>query len=51
MDPCLALQDDQQGKLVDSLFAAVRHWEVVLHVNKGLAGGANEAIDAAKNTA
>jgi hypothetical protein len=38
-------------KLVDSVFAAARHWEVVLHVNKGLAGGANEAIDAAKNTA
>ena len=49
--PVSLLQDDQQGKLVDSLFAAVRHWEVVPHVNKGLAGGANEAIDAAKNTA
>jgi len=49
--PVSLLQDDQQGKLVDSLFAAARHWEVVLHVNKGLAGGANEAIDAAKNTA
>jgi len=49
--PVSLLQDDQQGKLVDSLFAAVRHWEVVLHVNKGLAGGANEATDAAKNTA
>jgi FAD/FMN-containing dehydrogenase len=49
--PVLLLQADQQGKLADSLCAAARHWEVLLHFNKGLAGAAPEAIDGAKNTA
>ncbi len=49
--PVSLLQADQQGKLADSLCAAARHWEVLLHFNKGLAGAAPEAIDAAKNTA
>ena len=49
--PVQLLQPDRQGKLVDALFAAARHWEVVLHVNKGLAGAGPEVIDGAKNTA
>jgi FAD/FMN-containing dehydrogenase len=49
--PVSLLKTDQQRKLVDSLFEAARHWEVVLHVNKGLAGAATETIDAARNTA
>src|ERR1700758_1046623 len=49
--PVSLLQADQQDKLVDALCAAARHWEVVLHVNKGLAGAETEVIDAAKNTA
>jgi FAD/FMN-containing dehydrogenase len=49
--PVSLLRADQQGKLVHSLFAAAKYWEVVLHLNKGLAGAAPEAIDAAKNTA
>jgi FAD binding domain/Berberine and berberine like len=49
--PVSLLQVDQQGKLINSLFAAAQHWEVVLHVNKGLAGARTEVIDAAKNTA
>ena len=40
--PVSLLQPDQQDKLVDSLFAAAPHWEVVLHVNKGLAGAGTE---------
>jgi FAD/FMN-containing dehydrogenase len=49
--PVSLLQTNRQGELVDSLFAAARHWEIVLHVNKGLAGAPAAAIDAAKNTA
>jgi FAD binding domain/Berberine and berberine like len=49
--PVSLLQPDREDKLVDSLFAAARYWEVVLHVNKGLAGAGTEVIDAAKNTA
>ena len=49
--PVSLLQGDQQGKLVDSLFAAARHWEIVLHLNKGLAGAPAAAINAAKDTA
>jgi FAD binding domain/Berberine and berberine like len=49
--PVSLLQADQQGKLVDSLFAGARLWEIVLHLNKGLAGAPAPAIDAAKDTA
>jgi hypothetical protein len=35
----------------DALYAAANHWQVSLHVNKGLAGAPPAAIDAARDTA
>ena len=49
--PASLLQPDRQEALVSSLFAAAKHWEVVLHTNKGLAGGTPEAIATARDTA
>jgi len=49
--PASLLQKDQQDRLADALFAATRHWQVALHVNKGLAGAPADAIAAARNTA
>jgi FAD/FMN-containing dehydrogenase len=49
--PASLLCDDQQAELVDALFAATRHWEVVLHLSKGLAGAPRKAVNAAKDTA
>jgi FAD/FMN-containing dehydrogenase len=45
------LKAERRGALVDALFAASRHWQVSLHVNKGLAGAPDEAIAAARDTA
>lgn len=45
-----ALLEDQP-RLVETLFAASRHWSVSLHFNKGLAGARREALDAAQDTA
>jgi FAD/FMN-containing dehydrogenase len=45
------LKDDARTALVDALFAASRHWNVSLHVNKGLAGAGAEVIAAARDTA
>ncbi len=45
------LKDDARTALVDALFAASRHWNVSLHVNKGLAGARAEVIAAARETA
>ena len=41
----------QQESLADALFAASRHWSVLLHFNKGLAGGPVSAVTAARDTA
>ncbi|WP_235443142.1 FAD-dependent oxidoreductase [Caballeronia mineralivorans] len=49
--PVTLLQNDQRQTLADALFAASRHWEVSLHLNKGLAGAPAEAIAAARDTA
>jgi hypothetical protein len=49
--PALLLQPDRQEALFDSLLAAAKHWDVVLHTNKGLAGGTPEAIATTKDTA
>jgi FAD/FMN-containing dehydrogenase len=49
--PASLLQPDRQESLGDALFAASRHWRVSLHLNKGLAGAAAEAIAAAGDTA
>jgi hypothetical protein len=39
------------SSLRDALHAAATQWEVALHINKGLAGAPQKAIDAARNTA
>jgi FAD/FMN-containing dehydrogenase len=49
--PAALLQQDRQAQLVDALIAASRHWEVELHINKGLAGAPAGAIAAARDTA
>jgi FAD/FMN-containing dehydrogenase len=49
--PSSLLGGGERHKLVDALFAAARHWGISLHVNKGLAGAPNEAIEAARDTA
>jgi FAD/FMN-containing dehydrogenase len=49
--PASLLEPDQRERLIGALFAAAQHWGVTLHVNKGLAGAAPEAIAAAGETA
>jgi hypothetical protein len=45
------LRIEAQERLADTLFAASRQWDLELHVNKGLAGGAPAALAAARDTA
>jgi FAD/FMN-containing dehydrogenase len=49
--PAALLRNEQQQAFGDALFAATRHWDVSLHVNKGLAGAPAAAVAAAKDTA
>lgn len=49
--PASLLEDDAQERQANALFASSRHWEVELQFNKGLAGAAADAIQAAKDTA
>ena len=49
--PASSLQVQQQSRLADALFAATRHWAVMLHFNKGLAGTDAADIAAARDTA
>ena len=42
---------EQQDRLADTLFASTRHFEVVLHFNKGLAGAPEDKVAAARDTA
>jgi hypothetical protein len=42
---------DQRQAFGDALFAATRHWDLELHLNKGLAGAPSQAVAAAKDTA
>jgi FAD/FMN-containing dehydrogenase len=49
--PASLLEKERQRRLVQALFAASRHWQVELHVNKGLAGAATAARAAAQETA
>jgi Berberine and berberine like len=49
--PASLLQEDQQSRLADALFAATRHWDVSLHFNKGLAGADAADVAAARDTA
>jgi FAD/FMN-containing dehydrogenase len=49
--PASLLQDAQQSRLADALFAASRRKAVELHINKGLAGAPPAALAAARDTA
>ena len=49
--PAALLSKDRQKRLAEALFAASRHWAVMLHFNKGLAGASAEDIAAARDTA
>jgi FAD/FMN-containing dehydrogenase len=49
--PSSLLNEGQQERLGDALFAGSRHWQVSLHFNKGLAGAPAEALAAARQTA
>jgi FAD/FMN-containing dehydrogenase len=49
--PASLLQGDRQKELADALFAASRHKQVSLHINKGLAGAPPDALAAARDTA
>ncbi|HWE44604.1 MAG TPA: FAD-binding oxidoreductase [Caulobacteraceae bacterium] len=49
--PASLLKPDQRDRLVEALFSASRHFAVLLHVNKGLGGGAPDAVSAAADTA
>jgi FAD/FMN-containing dehydrogenase len=45
------LHKSEQPRLAQALYAATRHKEVELHLNKGLAGAPREAIAATRQTA
>jgi FAD/FMN-containing dehydrogenase len=49
--PASLLQETNRTRFCDALFAASRHKKLELHFNKGLAGGAPEALAASQNTA
>ena len=49
--PASLLEKRQRGRLVEALFAASRHKDVQLHINKGLAFATPEAIKASLDTA
>ena len=49
--PASLLEGDSQERLANALFAGSRYQLIELHFNKGLGGGAREAVEATKNTA
>ena len=49
--PASLLEPRRQEQLVDALYECKRHWDVALHLNKGLAGAPADAIEAARDTA
>ena len=49
--PAVLLREDAGERLVQALFAASRHKEIGLHMNKGLAGAAPSVIAASRDTA
>jgi FAD/FMN-containing dehydrogenase len=49
--PASLLQKNRQKRFADALFAATRHYAVMLHFNKGLAGTNAADVAAAKDTA
>ena len=48
--PASLLEPDQRGRLADALYEASRHFDVLLHVNKGPAGGSPEALAPPRGT-
>lgn len=46
----IPLKNFQDPGFTDTLFEASRHWRVSLHVNKGLAGAAPEALERGRKT-
>jgi len=49
--PASLLKPANQTRLVDAWFAASRHWYASFHLNKGLAGAPDAALQAARDTA
>lgn len=49
--PARLLDADQRQRLADALVAASSTWSITLHVNKGMAGGAQPALAATRETA
>ena len=49
--PASLLSSDERPSLAKAWFDASRHWSVAFHFNKGLAGGAPDAIAASRDTA
>jgi FAD/FMN-containing dehydrogenase len=49
--PDALLERERQDRLADALFAASRHWEFALHVNKGLGGAPADQVAGARDTA
>lgn len=49
--PAALLQGTQRQSFVDALYETTRHWQVSLHVNKGLAGAPPQEVEAARDTA
>jgi len=49
--PASLLQKNRQKQLADALFAASRHQQVQLHINKGLAGAPSAALASTRQTA
>ena len=49
--PASLLIEPDRTRFNDALFTASRHWPVMLHYNKGLAGASPEVIAAARQTA
>jgi hypothetical protein len=49
--PASLLERSDQSKLVDALVDASAKWSITLHTNKGLAGGADEALARTRQTA
>jgi Berberine and berberine like len=48
--PAALLNNDRRPKLDKALFDASRHWAVMLHFNKGLAGAPADVLTAARDT-
>ena len=48
--PAHFLKAGEQSPLVDALISAAAQWPVTLHTNKGLAGGARDALERTRRT-